>query len=96
MFKKFIKREANVFSDLAQQDWGNIPALVKRNSCATTRTIAELFMRSSLADFGETKFDQNGDNFTGLKDWNVAHKSSDCDVLNPDKLGFHDWLTIFK
>lgn len=32
----------------------------------------------------------------GFEDWNIAHDSSDGDVLNPNKLGFQHRLAIFQ
>ncbi|MDO9400158.1 MAG: hypothetical protein Q7T46_01640 [Polaromonas sp.] len=49
-----------------------------------------------MADFGETEFDEDGDNFIGFEDGDVAHDSSDGDVLDPDKLGLQYGLTIFQ
>ena len=49
-----------------------------------------------MTDFGKTEFDEDGDNFTGFEDGNVAHYSSDGDVLDPDKLGLEHGLTIFQ
>lgn len=49
-----------------------------------------------MADFGEAEFDEDGDDFIGFEDGNVAHVSSDGDVLNPDKLGLQYGFTIFQ
>lgn len=57
MLEEIIKREPDVFGDLTEQDRGNVSTLMKRNRCASTRGIAELFVRSALADFGETEID---------------------------------------
>jgi hypothetical protein len=42
MLEKRIKRETGIFGNLTQQDWRDIPALVKWNRCAAARRIAEL------------------------------------------------------
>lgn len=55
-----------------------------------------IVMRAALADFDEAEFDQNGDDFIGLEDGNIAHNSSDSDVLNPNKLRLQCRLTIFQ
>lgn len=44
VLEKLIKREADVFGYLTQQDRGDIPALVKWNRRAAACRIAELFM----------------------------------------------------
>ena len=95
MLEELIKREADVFSDLTEQDWGDVPTLMKRNRCATAFGIAELFVRPALADFEEAEFDENRDYFIGLKNGNIAHNSSEGDVLNPDKLGLQSGFAIF-
>lgn len=60
MLEELIKREADVFGDLTEQDWGNVSTLVKRHGCAATGAIAELFMLAPLADFGEAEFGEDG------------------------------------
>ena len=69
---------------------------MKRNRGATAFGIAKLFVRSALTDFGETEFDEDGNDFTGLENGDVAHYSSDCDVLDSDKLGLQQGLTILQ
>ena len=69
---------------------------MKRNRCATACGIAELFVRTTFTDFGETEFGEDNNNFAGFEDWNVAHYSSDGDVLDPYKLGLERGFSIFK
>ena len=94
--EEIIKREPDVFGDLTEQDRGDVPTLMKRNRCAVPRSIAELFVRSALANFGETKLDEDSNDFIGLEDGSLAHDSSNSDVLNSDKLGFQYGFTIFQ
>jgi len=61
MLKQLIKRYADVFGNLTEQVWGNIPALKKWNCCATACVISELLVRTTLANFGEADFDENCD-----------------------------------
>ena len=96
MLEELIKREADIFGDLPEQDWGDIPTLVKRNSCAATGGIAELLMRSALTDFGKAEFDENRYDFAGLEDGNIAHVSGDSDVLNPNEFGLQDGFAVFQ
>jgi len=49
-----------------------------------------------LADFDEAKFGEDGDNLAEFEDGNIAHESSDGDVLNPDKLGLQRRFAIFQ
>jgi len=44
MFEQLIKRETNISGDLAEQDRGNVPALMKRHRCSATCGIAKLFV----------------------------------------------------
>ncbi len=96
MLEQLIEREADIFGYLTEQDWGDIPTLMKWNRCATACGITELFVRSALADFGETEFDQDGDDFMGLEDGNVAHNSSDGNVLDSDELGLEHGFAVFQ
>lgn len=96
MSEDFIQRKADVFGDLAEQDRGNVAALVARNRCATPIDIAKLFVGATLADFGKAQFDEDGDDFIGFEDGNVTHGSSDGDVLNPDELGFQFGFPVFQ
>ena len=96
MLEKFIKCETDVFGYLTEQNWRDVSALMEWNRCAATRRITKLFMRTTLADFGETELDKNGDNFIGLENGNIAHNLSDRDVLNPNKLGLQHRFAIFQ
>jgi hypothetical protein len=96
MFEKLIKCETNVFGDLAGQDGRDVPALMEWNLCAASRVIAELLVLPALADFGEAEFDENGDDFIGFEDGNIAHDSSDGDVLSPDEFGLQHRFAIFQ
>ena len=49
-----------------------------------------------MTDFSEAKFDENGDDFIGLEDGDIAHDSSDSDVLNSDKLRFQYRFAILQ
>lgn len=66
------------------------------NRRAATCCIAELFVRAALADFGESELGENGYDFIGFEDGNVAHDSSDSDVLNSDKLRLQRGFAIFQ
>jgi len=96
VLEQLIKREPDVFGDLTKQDGGDVSTLMKRNRCATARSIAELFVGPALTDFDETEFDEDGDDFLGFEDGNVTHDSSYGNVLNPNKLGLQYGLTIFQ
>lgn len=44
MLKKLIKCKTDVFGNLTEQDWGDVSALMKWNSCAAACAVAELFV----------------------------------------------------
>jgi hypothetical protein len=46
--QKLVYRKANIFSDLAKQDWGNISTRMERNRFASAIWMAELFLRTPL------------------------------------------------
>lgn len=62
---------------------GDMLAFVDRHRSVAASAVAELFMRASLPDLGETEFDENCDDFTGLENGSVAHNLSYSDVLDP-------------
>ncbi len=86
MLEKLIKCETDVFGNLTEQDWRNVSALMERNRCAAASSVTKLFVCPALTNFGEAKLDENSDDFVGFEYGNIAHDSSDGDVLNPNKL----------
>lgn len=50
--------------------------------------VAELFVRTALADFYETERLQQGDDFSGFEDWYAAHRLGNIHRLDTDKLDF--------
>ncbi len=44
MLEQLIKREPDIFGDLAEQDRRDVSTLMKWDGCATTCGIAELFV----------------------------------------------------
>ena len=96
MLKKFIKCKTDVFGYLTEQDWRDVSALMEWNRCAAACRITKLFMRTALADFDEAELYENGDDFIGLENGNIAHDLSDCDVLNSNKLGLQHRFAIFQ
>jgi hypothetical protein len=49
-----------------------------------------------LADFREAQFDENSYDFVGFEDWNVAHDSSDGDILNTHEIGLQHGFAVFQ
>jgi hypothetical protein len=96
VLEQFIKREADIFGNLTEQDRGDVSTLMKRHRCTATSGITELLVRTALANFGEAEFDKNGYDFIGFEDRNIAHDSSYGNVLNPDKLRLQDGLAVFQ
>lgn len=96
MLEKFIKRDADVFGNLTEQDRGDISTLMERHRCTAASGIAELFVRAALADFSESEPDKNGYDFIGFEDGNIAHDSSYGNVLNPDKLRLQHGLAVLQ
>ena len=64
--------------------------------CTSTCGIAKLFVRPSLANFGEAESEKNGYDFTGFEDGNIAHGSSNGDVLNSNELGLQRGFAVFE
>lgn len=96
VLEQFVECEADVLGDLTKQDRGDVTALMKRNRRAAAGSVAELFVRAALANFGEAEFDENGYDFIGFEDGNIAHDSSYGNVLNSDKLGLKLGFAVFE
>ncbi len=49
-----------------------------------------------MANFCETEFGENGNDFIRLENGNMAHGLSDGDVLNPDKLRLQHRFAVLQ
>ena len=96
VLEQVIKREADVFGDLTEQDWGNVSTLMKRHGGAAASGITELLVGTALANFGEAESEKNGYDFTGFEDGNIAHGSSYGNVLNSNELGLKRGFSVFE
>ena len=88
--------EADIFGDLAQKNWRNVAAGVKRDRRGAARAVSELFMRTTLPYFGEAQPAQNRYNIGRFENRNITHDSGDCDVLHSNKFRFKNGIAIFK
>jgi hypothetical protein len=96
MFEHLRHRETDIFGDLAQKNWCNVAARVKRDRRCAARSATKLFVRTTLPHFDEAQPSQNRYDFGGLENRDITHDSRDCDVLYPDKLRFKNGIAIFK
>ena len=96
MFQHLGHRETNVFGDLAQKNWRDVAAGVKRNRSGTARAVSKLLVRTTLPHFDEAKPSQNRYDFGRLENRDVSHDSGDCDVLDPDELRFKNGVAVFE
>lgn len=96
VLEQLIKRKTDVSGNLTKQDWRDVPPLMKGDRCTATCGIAKLFVRPSLANFGEAESQKNGYDFTGFEDGNIAHGSSNGDVLNSNELGLQRGFAVFE
>jgi hypothetical protein len=96
MFEQFSHGEADIFGDLPKENWRDVTAGVKRDSCGATSTVAKLLVRTTLPHFNKAQPSQNRHYFGGLKDRNITHDSSDGDVLHPDKFRFENRIAVFE
>lgn len=81
--QKLVDREADVFDDLTEQDWGDVPALMDRHGCDSSIGMLKLFVRSALAEFGKTEAFQHGDDFSRFENGNGAHRQPMVTVWVP-------------
>jgi hypothetical protein len=68
--QKLVYREANIFSDLAKQDWGNVSTRMERNRCASAIGMAELFVRTPLPNLLKADALKNSHDFFWFQDRN--------------------------
>ena len=70
---KLFHSEANILTDLPEQNRRNISTRVEGYSCTPSIRVSKLLMRTALADLIKSKLDQNRDYFLWFEDWNFAH-----------------------
>jgi hypothetical protein len=68
--QKLVYREADIFSDLAKQDWGNVSIRMERHRCASSIGVAELFVRTPLPNLLKADALKNSCDFLGFQDRN--------------------------
>jgi len=96
VFDELTDREADVSCDLAEQDGRNVSALVKGHGCTPARIVSILLMRATLPDLTEPELEQNCHNFRRLENRDIAHESSNSDVVDSDELGLKVRFTILQ
>ncbi len=96
MREEFVECQSDVLGNLSQQYRRNVPPLVIGNRGDFPSRIAELLVRTTLPHRDKANLKQNRDDFAGLENWDVAHRSGYRDVLNADKLSFKNRIAIFK
>lgn len=55
LLQELIRSQANILTDLPKQNGRDIAPLVIGNCCLTAIAMAELLMRATLANLGETE-----------------------------------------
>ena len=60
--------EADVFGDLPQENWREIPPFVDWDGCEATVCVLELLVRSALANLFKPQRAKDCDNLAGLED----------------------------
>ena len=73
MQQELLRRESNIFDDLAKQERRDIAAAVKGNSRAASVRMSELFMLSALTHFNETDRLQNLHDLARLQHRQTSH-----------------------
>ena len=64
---KILRSHSNVFRNLSQKKRRNVPACVKRDSCATTIGMPILFVRTALSNFHKAEAFKNAKTSRGLR-----------------------------
>ena|GEM_PF-7106760 len=94
-FQELIGREPDILDDLAQQIRRDVTADVEWHSRDAAIRVAELLMRSTLANFHESELPEDADNFSRLRTGSFG-TSTYLDELRSDELSLDLRLTIFK
>lgn len=71
--KQFVNSEADVICNLPKEDRRKVSSLMKWDCGAATILVAELLMRTFLADFLKTKTLKKSHNFAWLKYRSFTH-----------------------
>ena len=71
--EQLVDREAYVARDLPQQRGRDVAPCMEWNGRHTAVRVAELLVRTSLADFGEPQPLEQRDDFPRLEDWRFRH-----------------------
>lgn len=69
---------------------------MKRYSRHSSIRVLELFVRASLSYLNKSELEQDANHLTRLKNRNVAHCSSQGNLLDTYKFSFHEWLAFFQ
>jgi hypothetical protein len=72
MFEHLRHGETDIFGDLAQKNWRNVAARVKRAGCGAARAVSKLFVRATLSHFRETQPARNRYDFGGLENRDIT------------------------
>jgi hypothetical protein len=71
--EKPLNREANIFRDLPQKDWRNVPSSVKRKRRTASVCVSVLFMRATLTCFNEAKILKNRSDLSRFENRRFGH-----------------------
>src|ERR1700754_3120861 len=94
--EQLIGGPMDIRGDLAKQDGRNIAACVKRYRCSAPVVMAELFVRSTLANVAKSKHQQQPNDLLRLQDRRIAHTLSHGDLLDADEFAFQLRLAVFE
>jgi hypothetical protein len=92
---ELLQCEANIACDLSEQRGRDVSALVNRNCSDATIGVAELFVRTALANLSEAQPLQPCHDLTRLEDRWLGQESRH-DSLDADELGFKLRFAIFE
>jgi len=90
-----LQCEANIACDLSEQRGRDVSALMNWHGSDATIGVAELFVRTALADLSEAQTLQPCHDLTSLEDRWLGHESRH-DSLDADELGFKLGFAILE
>jgi len=88
-------READVLSDLAEQNRRDVSTLVKWHCSGSARAVSILLVRTTLSDLREAELEQYRDDLRRLENGYLTHLCN-CDAVDANKFGLKLWFTVLE
>jgi DNA-binding transcriptional LysR family regulator len=88
--------EADVSRNLAEETWRDVATRVVRDRCDPPVRMAELLVRSALANLCKSEADQDREHLARVEDRDVRHALRHANGVGSDELGLKARITVLK